>query len=313
MSEFALSVLSACCVAAGTAPVPVILDTDIGGDIDDTWALAMLLGEPGVDLKLIVTGFDDTPAKTRLTAKILERVGRTDVPIGTGVKTSDRKLNQAAWLGDYTLDQYPGKVHEDGVKAMIDAIHASPVPVTLMAIGPVTNVGEALRRDPSIAKNARVVTMAGGVYVGYDNKPTPEPECNVVNDIPAFRALLAAPWDIVMSPVDGCGDMRIRGDRYAAVRDSESPLARVVVENYDLWEHRKHQPADSSSILFDTVAAYLTYDEAYCDLRTVKVSVSDEGITVPDGNGRAVSCQLGWKDRAAFEDLIVRTLTRKSR
>ena len=103
-----------CAFAGQAAPVPVILDTDIGDDIDDTWALAMLLGCPEVDLKLIVTASDDTQKKTRLVAKILERIGRTDVPIGTGVKTSDQPIHQEKWLGDYRLDAYKGHVLADG-------------------------------------------------------------------------------------------------------------------------------------------------------------------------------------------------------
>jgi len=155
-----------CCVAAATTPVPVVLDTDLGDDIDDTWALAMMLGSPQIDLKLIVTASDDTVKKTRLVAKILEAMGRTDVPLGRGVKTSDQPIHQEKWLGDYQLDQYKGRVHEDGVQAMIDCIRQSPDPVTLVVIGPQTNIRAAVEREPAIAKNARVVAMAGSVEIG---------------------------------------------------------------------------------------------------------------------------------------------------
>ena len=87
-------------LAAAATPVPVILDTDLGDDIDDTWALAMLLGTPQVDVKLIVTATSDTERKTRLVAKILEQMGRTDIPIGTGVRENDEKTHQDAWLGN---------------------------------------------------------------------------------------------------------------------------------------------------------------------------------------------------------------------
>lgn len=64
--------------------IPVILDTDIGGDIDDTWALGLLLKCPEFDVKLITTSTDNTPLKAKLVAKFLEIVGRTDIPIGIG-------------------------------------------------------------------------------------------------------------------------------------------------------------------------------------------------------------------------------------
>jgi inosine-uridine nucleoside N-ribohydrolase len=305
--------LLASVMGTATQPVPIILDTDIGGDIDDTWALAMLLGRPEVDLKLIVTEVDNTPAKTQLVAKILERAGRTEIPIGTGLKTSDHPLNQLEWIKDYDLSKYPGTIIEDGVDALIQTIKASPTPITLITIGPVTNIREALKRDPSIAGNARVVAMAGGVYQGYRPESKPEPECNVVSDAEAFRALLAAPWDVVMTPLDGCGDMVLRGARYARLRDSQAPLARIVMENYGIWSHRHHHPEDASSVLFDTVAAYLAFDERFCELKPVRISVNDKGITVPDEQGKLVRCHLGWHDRDAFEDLLVESLTAASK
>jgi len=292
-------------------PVPVILDTDIGGDIDDTWALGMLLGSPQVDLKLIVTAFDDTEAKTRLVAKILQTVGRTDIPIGTGVKTSDVALSQAKWVGDYDLAAYPGTVHEDGVQALVDTLRSAPAPMTLMVIGPQRNLGEALRRDPGIAAKARLVSMAGSVHVGYGGKPEPDPEYNVVADVPAARAVLAAPWQsITWTPLDTCGTVILSGERYACVRDSQNVRAQAVIANYDNWAPRASFPADTSSVLFDTVAAYLTFDEACCRMETVNLSISDDGRTVPDEQGRPVRCALGWTDRDAFEELLVGALTR---
>jgi inosine-uridine nucleoside N-ribohydrolase len=291
--------------------VSLILDTDIGGDIDDTWALAMLLGCPRVDLKLIVTGFDNTPEKTRLAAKILDQAGRTDVPIGTGIKTSALRLNQSDWVQGYDLAAYPGVIHEDGVQAMIDMLKAAPEPMTLMCIGPMTNIAEALRREPNLASHVRrLVVMAGSIYQGYAGKPRPEPECNVICDVPAFRAVLAEPWEITMTPTDGCGTLILRDERFAAVSGSQAPLARIVTENYDAWAMRADYPRDSSSVLFDTAAAYLVFDESFCEMKTLHISVHDDGMTVPDDNGRAVRCHLDWKSRDAFEQLLVQALTR---
>jgi inosine-uridine nucleoside N-ribohydrolase len=299
--------------SALAAPVPVILDTDIGDDIDDTWALCLMLGSPEVEVKLIVTASDDTPVKTRLLAKILERVGRTDIPIGTGKRTSDRAIHQAGWLGDYDLSSYPGVVHSDGVQALIDAVHAHKgrKPITLCVIGPQTNLGAALERDPSIAGRARVVAMAGSVHVGYDGAAQPQPEWNVHRDIAAIRAVFGAPWEIRLAPLDVCGTLRLSGGRYLRVRDSASPLARVLIENYEAWTHRGQYAADASSVLFDTVAVYLCFSERLVQMKRVPLRIDDAGNTVvAEGDGRATECALGWRDRDAFEALLVERLTR---
>jgi inosine-uridine nucleoside N-ribohydrolase len=298
-------------LASRTFAGPIILDTDIGDDIDDTWALAMALGRPEVDLKLIVTASDDTPSKTRLLAKILEHVGRTDIPIGTGKKNSDRPLNQAKWLGDYDIKNYAGVVHTDGIQAMIDFIKESKEEVTLLVIGPQTNIAEALARDPSIAKNARVVSMAGSVEIGYNGKQGRDPEWNVFRDIVSARAVFAAPWKIILTPLDSCGTLILSGERYKRVAESKTPLAGVVMDNYRDWTNRANYPADASSVLFDTVAVYLAWDTSLCEMNTVKLTIDDKGATVPDDTGRPVECAMGWKNRDGFEALLVEALTRK--
>lgn len=290
--------------------VPVILDTDIGDDIDDTWALAMLLGCAQVEVKLIVTATDDTPRKTRLAAKILERLGRTDIPIATGVENGRRELAQAAWLGDYDLGSYSGSVFEDGVGAMVELVEKATETVTIVAIGPQTDLAEALRRRPSIAGKARVVAMAGSIRVGYGGKRERDAEYNVKRDIEAARAVLGAPWEVTIAPLDGCGDVILRGERYARVKNSTAARARVVIENYDAWAGRARYPAGESSVLFDTVAAYLAFDETCTRMETVKLVIDDAGNTIPYENGREVRCQMGWRDRDGFEELLVTSLAK---
>ena len=302
--------LSLFCLTTVRAAMPVILDTDIGDDIDDTWALCMALGSPDIDLKLVVTAAHNTPLKARLVAKILERAGRTDIPLGIGKQTKDTPINQEKWLGGYTLDQYKGTVHKDGVQALIDALKAAKEPITLCAIGPLTNLAEALKRDPSIAAKARLVLMFGSVRIGYDGKSTPDPEWNVVCDIPAAQAVFAAPWDITIAPLDTCGALRIKGDDYLRVAKSESTLARIVVENYDQWANRGQHPKDSSSILFDTQAMYMTRPTDSLVMETLKLSVNDKGMTIEDPNGRPAHCALAWKDQDRFKKALIEALTR---
>ncbi|HRY71162.1 MAG TPA: nucleoside hydrolase [Phycisphaerae bacterium] len=298
---------------AGTAvhgaPILVILDTDIGDDIDDTWALAMLLGMPELDLKLIVTDYGNTPERTRLVAKILQRAGRTDIPIGTGIKTGDGPLAQRRWVGDFDLAAYPGKVHTDGVAALIDAINSQLAMITLITIGPVPNIREALRRDPRIATKARIVCTGGRIYKGFENGGKPAADWNVRADAPSWQAMVAAPWTILTSPLDASEELVLRGASYATVADSQHPLARIVIENYHLWAHRGDHFRDASSILYDTAAVYLAYSEEYARIEPRELIVNDQGHTLVSPHGKKVRCQLGWTDRKAFDAFLVKTLT----
>ena len=88
--------------------IPVILDTDIGDDIDDTWALLMLLRMPEFDMKLAVGDYGNAIYRARLLAKLLELTGRSVVPIGVGIDQVDKPGGQSDWHGDYRLQDYPG-------------------------------------------------------------------------------------------------------------------------------------------------------------------------------------------------------------
>jgi inosine-uridine nucleoside N-ribohydrolase len=300
--------------AAGRTPV--IFDTDIGDDIDDTWALALLLKCPELDVKLVVTDMAKGDSRAKLAAKLLEVAGRTDIPIGVGHGNRDGEHAQLAWVGDYELDSYPGTVHDDGVQAIIETINASEQPVTILAVGPMPNIAEALRRDPGIAAKARFVGMQGAVRKGYGDSQEVIAEYNVKGDVAACQTAFAAPWDVTITPLDTCGVVVLRGDKFARVRDSDDPLLRALIENYDVWAEkaewfaeakgRKHQ---ESSTLFDTVAVYLAVTDELCRIETLPIRVTDEGMTVVDRSAKPIRVATEWKDLAAFENWLVDRLT----
>lgn len=300
--------------ASSDRPLPVILDTDLGDDIDDTWALAMLLRSPELDPRLIVTTFRDTQARAQIVGKLLQIAGRADIPIGVGIPTADAPLPpQAPWAADYDLASYPGPVHADGVGALIDAIMNAPEPITLIAIGPLTNIAAALAREPRIAERcARFIGMHGSLRRGYDGGPQPVAEWNVVSALQACQRVFAAPWEITITPLDTCGLVRLRGEKYQAVRRCSDPLIQALMENYAVWaDHhgQREAVAERSSVLFDTVAIYLALAEDWVEMETLGVRVTDDGYTRIDEAARRVRCATAWRDLSAFEDSLVQRLT----
>lgn len=312
----AVSATSFSARASAEKKIPLILDTDIGDDLDDTWALMMLLRMPGVDIRLISTDFGNTRYRTRLLAKLLMETGKAHIPIGMGLEPGDKPGNQSDWLGDFQLNKYPGRVHEDGVDAIIQTIKSSDEPVTLLCIGPVTNIAEALRRDPSIAENARFVGMQGSVYSGYDGKPEPDIEWNVKVDPGALQQVFAAPWECTITPLDTCGIVKLDGAVYQKVFRSEDKWMKILMQNYRIWLPKvtwldpKPDLNIESSTLFDTVAVHLVGSEEFLKMEDLYLRVTDEGRTVIDREkGRLVRCATGWKSLTKFEEELVNLVT----
>jgi len=301
---------------AKPVPIPVILDTDIGDDIDDTWALALLLKSPELDLKLVVGDYGEAQYRARLLAKLLERAGRTNVPVGVGLDIAPLgESRQAAWIKEYDLKSYPGKVLTNGVQAIINTIMNSPQPVTLICIGPVPNIAEALKREPRIAQHARFIGMDGSVRLGYGTA-SPCAEWNVKADPKALQAVFAAPWDITITPLDTCGLVTLTGEKYGRVRDATDRNVADLIANYRIWV--TNQPtlaadmADHhSTTLFDTVAVYLAIGPDQCAMEKLNLRVTDDGFTVIDPQARPVNVAMKWKDLGAYEDFLVERLAGK--
>jgi inosine-uridine nucleoside N-ribohydrolase len=315
-AALASAFLPGCSSAGSRGPQPVILATDIGDDIDDSWALGLLLKSPELSVKLVATEFGKAPYRAKLLAKFLQQTGHGGVPIAVGPDAEPHgEGGLAEWVKDYDLSAYPGRVHHDGVGAMIDVIMGSPEPVTLICIGPMPNVAAALEREPRIAKRARFVGMDGSVRLGYGGSKTPAAEWNVKANVAAAKKGLSADWDITITPLDTCGLVSLDGGRYQQILAARNPVASTVVENYRLWS-KARQAADEaerhSSTLFDPVAVYLAFSQSFCRMERLGIRVTDDGLTVIDDQAKPMNVATEWGSLDGFCDLLVNRLCRAS-
>ena len=314
--------------SAANQRIPVIFDTDICDDIDDTWALALLLQSPEFDIKLITTEVGNTPSKAKTVAKFLETVGRTDIPIGIGVQQHEGHHRQDAWAKDYELSSYPGTIYQDGVQALIDTVMKSRKPIKIVAVGPLPNIAAALEREPEIAQKAEFVGMHGSVRLGYDGSAKPSAEYNVKAFAKEAQKVFTAPWNMTITPLDTCGIVQLKGEKYQAVLKKNSALTRALLENYRAWyrqglvdEHKDLSEAElnkrvdqklnsSSTTLFDTVAAYLAMSTDLVKMEKLPIRVTDDGYTRIEQGAKVINCATEWKDLGAFEDFLVGRLTK---
>ena len=323
-----------CCASHNNLPtrsrekIPVIFDTDIGGDIDDTWALALLVQSPEFDVKLVTTAVGDTRSKAKIVAKFLETVGRTDIPVGIGVRQNKDGHRQEEWTKDYKLSSYPGTIYKDGVQAIIDTIMNSPQPIKVVAVGPLPNIAAALERKPRIADKAEFVGMHGSIRRGYGGSAEPSAEYNVRAFAKDAQKVFTAPWQMMITPLDTCGIVQLKGQKYQKVLQRNSPLTNALIENYRAWykypivqknkdlsEAEANKRVDekvnsSSTTLFDTVGIYLAMSTELVQMEKLPIKVTDDGYTRIDEKAKVINCATEWKDLSAFEDFLVERLTK---
>ena len=293
--------------------VPVILDTDLGSDIDDSWAIAYMLKCPELDVKLITTATGDTTYRAKLCARILRAGNRTDVPIGIGIALGAIKESLYDYANELDFVRYPGKVYDDGVKAMIDTIMSSTEKITLVSIGPTPNIARALYIEPRIAKKARFVGMHGSIRVGYNGiSGRIDEEYNVVAYPYDARRTFSADWNMTITPLDTCGTVRLSGERFKKILRSKDPIIKEIIRSYQVWSKgtlwEKHAKK-MSSVLYDTVAVYLAFSQEWLKMEDLGVRIKN-GFTVEDPNAKRINVATEWVNKEAFLDHLVGRLTK---
>lgn len=188
---------------------PLIVDCDTG--IDDALALLYLLGDPDVDLRAVTSVSGNTDAVTAAdnTLRVLEMVGRQDVPVAVGARVNWRgTFHPAPFVhGDDGLagaglpapTSVP--VGEPGPETIVRLARQHPGRLRLLALGPLTNLATALLLEPELPELVGHVTIMGGA-IHHPGNVTAAAEANIHNDPEAARIVLRAEWDITLVPLD---------------------------------------------------------------------------------------------------------------
>ena len=175
---------------------PVLLDLDLamgapGSDIDDGFALALAVADPEIDLRLLTTvsGNTDAPTATTLTLELLDRLGAGPVPVHQGANRSlAYPASRFGRLPDGVTPRPPTPGH--AVHALIEAVRAAPGELTLVAVGPLTNVAMAMLLEPTFAESLADLVIMGGVFAGTTGSAEVPGEFNVWSDPAAARIVL---------------------------------------------------------------------------------------------------------------------------
>ncbi len=262
-----------------TSPEKIIIDTDIGDDIDDAFAVALALRSPELQILGITTTFGDTETRAKLLDRFLAEVGRPDIPVAAGAPTPPKgTFTQRRYAESGRFAKPPS--HPDAVVFLLDQIRRNPGQITLLAIGPLMNVGAAIDKDPATFHQLkRVIMMGGSIKRGYGDlgfgPPTPpEPELNILNDIPSAQKLFVAGVPLFVMPLDAT-QLKLDEVKRAYLFSQGTPLTDALTILYHQW-------GQQTPTLFDPMTIAFLVNPALCPVRPMHIRVDDKGFTRPD-------------------------------
>lgn len=282
-------------VSAPPERTPVLLDTDIGADVDDAFALALAVASPELELVGVTTVGSGNPfdpyvgqRKDRddhrawLVCRFLTQVGIKSLPVAAGAAPQpDVPMD---WQVQYR--RHPAAIFNRTLKPVKESavelmakLAKERDGLTIIAVGPLTNVARFLKDEPEAAKRVkRIVLMGGSVAVGYDGKAKPEPEWNIKSDVAAARAVFASGIPLTVIPLDATATVKVGKEQRERLFSAHTMLTFQVQNLYELWD--KETP-----VLFDPVAVAAAFDERFLTFKDMELTVDDAGMTVP-GKGK---------------------------
>jgi inosine-uridine nucleoside N-ribohydrolase len=114
---------------------------------------------------------------------------------------------------------------------------------------------------------------------------------------------------MIITPQDSCSFVKLTGDQYQAIRQSNDPALKALMDNYNIWaKGTTHDPNVASSVLFDTVAVYLAYTTKHLVMKNMGIRITDEGVTAPAPDAQHMDVALDWTDLDAFHQYLTERL-----
>jgi purine nucleosidase len=258
----------------------LILDTDIGTDVDDCLALGVLLGSPEIQLEGVTCVYGDVLLRARMVRKLLALAGRDDVPVMVGASEPLLRRRPIYWAGHEGEgllepgDEALTPAAEHAVDYLVRTIMANPGEIHLLAIGPLTNVALAFAREPQLASRLAHLTIMGGAIRGPGNFGLPYAEHNIRCDPEAAHLALSAGAPATLVPLDVTTRVAVDRAGVARIRSGGTPFHEAVARQVELYPRFATHGA---TYLHDPLAAAVVARRDLVELTSLHIDVETEG------------------------------------
>ncbi len=256
-------------------PLPVLIDTDIGDDIDDALALAFALASPELDVRAVTTVYGPVDVRTRLALKVLSTCGRDDVPVATGRaeplfgQPRVTTANQAAVLEEG--ERPPEPCPDPADEVILRAADEAQGQLTIITIGAMTNLAVALLREPDLAERARLIAM-GGAF-GRN-----QAEWNISCDPEAARVCVSSGMPALMVGLDVTTQCQMPLADVERIATAGTPRTELLARLIRAWQGTADgEGKGSAPVLHDPLAVAVAFQPSLVETEACRVSVETRG------------------------------------
>lgn len=218
------------------SPIKLLLDTDVGTDVDDALAIGLVLASPELDLRAATTVSGDVRLRARIAKKLLTLGARADVPVAAGVREPIVRQRSFLWLGHEGHGILNGEddlrlATTHAVDLFVDTVLRERPHV--VAIGPLSNLAVAIMKEPAVIDAIPHLTVMGGAL--GRTAGTPALEYNLASDAEAALVVLNAGIPTTLVPLDVTWQVALTESELLRLRRVASPLVQALCDAIDVW------------------------------------------------------------------------------
>ncbi len=268
--------------------IPILLDTDIGTDVDDAIALALLLASPELDLKAVTTVSGGVKLRARIAKKMLTMAGRAEVPVAAGIRDPLLRQRNFLWMGH----EGSGIINDGDTLPLADAHGVDLLIDTVMrehphvvAIGPLSNLAVAIIKEPAVIGAIAHLTVMGGAFGISDDPTVPMVDYNLLSDPESSLVVLGAGIPTTLIPLDVTWKVRFTERELARLRAVKSPLVQKLCDAIETWwpmhqtlfAGQQGYPHDVVAFLHDPLTVAAVFERSFLTVaeRCLRPVISD--------------------------------------
>ncbi len=297
----------------------IIFDTDMGTDVDDCLALALILSSPEVSLEGVTCVYGDVDLRARMVLKLLQLHGHPPVPVTVGAREPMLGRRPVFWPGHEGV----GLLEPGDEELVPDAEHAAdfivrmvsenPGQIHLVAVGPLTNVALAFLKEPRLPQQLAHLTIMAGAIRGDSGFDLPYVEHNVACDPEAAHVVLSAGAPTTLVPLDVTTKVEITRDGVDRVRAGGTAFHEAVARQVELYPRFAEE---GRTFLHDPLAVGALLAPETLSTRSLHVDVELEGryaagatlVRIPDEDERSGTQVALGVEAEAFEEFFLKRL-----
>jgi len=258
----------------------VVIDTDIGSDVDDALALALALRSKEIQLEAVTIVYGDVDLRAKIALKMMKLAGIEGVPVAKGIQKPLLREREVFWTGHEgegfltAMDKALKPDPRHAIDLIISTIMSMEKEITLVTIGPLTNIATAIIKEPRIVENVREVFLMGGVTRIFDGINLPFREHNINCDPEAARILFNSGLPITMVPLDVTLKVTINREDLKKISRVDTPFTDGIVSMVERYLELQDR---DFTWLHDPLTVAVCVDGSLVDTVDMKVLVETRG------------------------------------